>query len=763
MPTQYFPHDPWRIVEDQPDVTRNAFKQSIFSLGNGYMGLRGEIEEGLTASDGFPGTYLYGIYEDEPVVNYWKRVGLADKSGLFVEAPRWLSLHVTLNGEPLNMAQGRVSGYRRVLDLRTGLLTREFQWTAPSGLSVDVRSERFVSIARDPIAALRFSIKPLNGTAEISVSTGIDATVRNPGAVRSGWREIENSAPTPSTGLLVAATTTTDVQVATAMSILVDVDGHRILPISQENTQRRCFKTFKGAVSAGSVWRLEKIIAVRTSRETQRDQVVPICQAVLADAVQAGFETLRKEQAAAWAEYWSTRSLEIEGDAASQQGVNFSLFSLRQVYSGRDRSLNFVPKAYSVAYGGHYFWDTEITVFPCYLLSDPETAKALLQFRYNTLDQARAKARTLGLPGALFPWYTIDGREDSRIWEIHLLQVHINAVIAWAVRRYVDFTADTRFLADFGLELLVEIARFWTGRVSAPRTPNGPYTIRSVVGPDEYHMAVHNNCFTNCMAAHALQAAVEAVDTVRRLYPDSFHDLCTRLSLDAQEAIHWQDIARNLYVPYDAALGIHKQDDAFLDLDPITRDQIPESEIPLQKHWPWDKILRTRILKQPDVVQLMNTLNDRFDLEQKRRNYAFYEPICMHDSSLSPAEHGILASELGLHDEAFRYYLNIARMDLDDYNFNTADGLHATNMCGTLRVITEGFGGVRLRNGMLYVNPRCPSAWKRFKFTLHFQGRQIEVSATPQGSQLRLLSGPPLSVLFGERTVHLCIGSPERA
>jgi len=761
MAVQHFPYDPWQVRETAVDLKHNQFKESVFSLGNGYLAIRGEVEEGLSASDGFEGTYLYGVFETEPVTHYWKRGGFVQESSRLVPVPRWLGISVTVDGERMDLATGTTSEYSRVLDMRTGLLRREFVWTSPGGRSVAVQSERFLSLVRDHVAAMSWRIRPLDHDARIEVRTGIDAAPRSVMTGTSPWTLLEDQTTASDEAAVLVSTARSGFHVATAVRTEVKVAQATVQPPCSQRCDGRIEIVYDLTVPAGQWLELTKLVAVTSSRETPKDQVLVACMDQLQQAKLVGYEGLRAQHIQAWEAFWQEGSAPtIEGDTASQQGANYCAFSLRQVYSGRHADLNVVCKGYAEIYGGHYFWDCEITVLPYFLYADPAMARALLMFRYNTLDHARAKAHSLRLPGALFPWYTINGREDSRLQEIHLFEIHIDAVIAWAVGQYVQATGDEEFLASYGLEMLMEIARFWAGRVYLSPRKGGRYVINGVVGPDEYTHVVNNNCFTNVMAAHALELAAVSAKQIRQNFPKEFGALAKRLGYTDAEGYLWQQISDKMYIPHEEQMGIHPQDDTFLDLQPVDATKVAQSDIPLQKHWPWDMVLRSGVIKQPDVLLLMNTLNDRFTDQQKLNNYRFYEPLCMHDSSLSAIEHSILAGELGLDEDAFKYFLRVSRLDLDDYNFNTSEGQHSTSMSGALAAIVRGFGGVRMQADGLHVSPRCPKAWKSFSFPVHYLGRKISVTASATTARLELMEGQPITITLGSKQVALKNGKP---
>ncbi|HHT69419.1 MAG TPA: glycoside hydrolase family 65 protein, partial [Firmicutes bacterium] len=425
---------------------------------------------------------------------------------------------------------------------------------------------------------------------------------------------------------------------------------------------------------------------------------------------------------------WRDSDIRIEGDAAAQQGIRFNIFHLHQTYTGEDPRLNIGPKGFTgEKYGGSTYWDTEAYCLPFYLsTSDQEISRNLLIYRHNHLEKAKENAQKLGLKGALYPMVTMTGEECHNEWEITFEEIHRNGAIAHAIFNYVRYTGDQDYLKEYGLDVLVEISRFWASRVNfQPR--KGVYMILGVTGPNEYENNVNNNWYTNRIAAWCLEYTLEVLEQLRLNDQGEYQELTTRLNVSPEELEIWKDIVEKMYYPLVEDLGVFEQHDGFMDKELMSVDQIPAHELPLNQNWSWDRILRSCFIKQADVLQGLFFLGDRYGLETKKRNFDFYEPMTVHESSLSPCVYSIIAAEIGYQEKAYELYLRTARLDLDNYNNDTDDGLHITSMAGTWMSIVYGFGGLRIVDGHLCLAPFSPRQWKSYSFRLRFRNHRLEI------------------------------------
>jgi len=456
-----------------------------------------------------------------------------------------------------------------------------------------------------------------------------------------------------------------------------------------------------------------------------------------------------------WDAVWRRSDIEIDGDPENQQGIRFSLFHLEQTFRGRVPGANIGAKGLSGEfYNGNYFWDSEVYCLPYYLFQNPAAARALLEFRYRTLPQALDRARDLDCRGACFPVATIDGTESCTLWQHASLQFQPTTGVAYAVRHYWRVTGDDEFLAEMGLELLVQIGRFLASRCQySPRKKAWGYY--AVMGPDEFQMMVNHNAYTNFLGARSLEAALEALAWAENHAPADLKRVVEKTGLKPEERAKWAEIAANMYLPQDEATGVIEQHEGFFDLPHVDIKTIPATEFPLYHHWSYDRIYRNDMIKQPDVLLFLFLYSGRFDRETKRANYEYYEPRTIHESSLSPSVHSILATELGKHQEALDFFRFATRIDLDNYNRNTREGLHLTAIAGAWMNIVYGFGGFRSDGDRPVLAPVLPPHWKSYSFSLLYRDALIGVKVEAQGTRLTLRSGPPVDLELKGTTVSL--------
>ena len=455
---------------------------------------------------------------------------------------------------------------------------------------------------------------------------------------------------------------------------------------------------------------------------------------VAADGLRTGFDALLREQEAAWAARWHGCDIVIGGDPAAQQGIRFCIFMLLQTYTGVDTRLNIGPKGFTgEKYGGVTYWDTEAYCLPFYMATAGQAvARELLVYRFNQLDKAIENAAKLGFRdgAALYPMVTINGEECHNEWEITFEEIHRNGAIAYAVHNYIRYTGDRQYLADCGLEVLLSVARFWAQRITWSEARR-KYVMLGVTGPNEYENNVNNNWYTSYIACWSMRYAAEAARWVRENRPADYARICANRSFDeAAETARWREIADNMYLGEDRELGIFLQQDGYLDKEQVLVKDLDPAERPINQKWSWDRILRSCLIKQADVLQGLYFFGEDFDLETLRRNFRFYEARTVHESSLSPCVHAILAARIGDLDKAYELYLRTARLDLDDYNREVEEGCHVTSMAGSWLSVVEGFGGMRVKDGVLSLEPQLPAAWESLAFKINFRGRVLTVEVT---------------------------------
>ncbi|HEX2937900.1 MAG TPA: glycosyl hydrolase family 65 protein, partial [Ruminiclostridium sp.] len=497
----------------------------------------------------------------------------------------------------------------------------------------------------------------------------------------------------------------------------------------------------------GDTVTIEKYVAVCTSRDFEKDNLEETATQKLNDALKTGYDELFKEHCVALDNKWNECDVLIDGDVQAQQGIRYNIFQLNQTYTGDDPRLNLGPKGFTgEKYGGSTYWDTEAFCLPFYLYTNSEIARNLLYYRYLQLDKARGNARKLGLSGALYPMVTMDGEECHNEWEITFEELHRNGAMAYAVYNYTNYTGDKTYLDDYGIEELAEISRFWASRVNYNPTKD-KYMMLCVTGPNEYENNINNNWYTNTLAAWTMDYTRECLFDLKTRKPERYNSLISKISLSDAEIEKWKEISSKMHFPFVKELGIFEQQDLYMDKEQKLVQDIPENELPLNKHWSWDKILRSCFIKQADVIQAFYFFPQKYDKECKKRNFDFYEPRTVHESSLSPSVYSIVASQIGYKEKAYELYLRTSRLDLDNYNDDTDDGVHLTSMSGSWLAIVQGFAGVYVENDILTLNPFIPEQWKCYSFKMNFRGSKIKISVSTGKVNIELLNDKPLKIL----------------
>ncbi|GAA0553732.1 glycoside hydrolase family 65 protein [Chitinophaga japonensis] len=737
----YIKVDEWNIIEEGFDPHVNKVSESIFSIGNGRMGQRANFEEAYSG-ESLLGNYVAGVYyPDKTRVGWWKN-GYPEYFAKVLNAANWIGIDIRIGDEVLDLATCQVSGFRRVLNMKAGYLERSFTATLGSGKKVQVHAQRFCSIVDDEAGAIRYRITPLNFDGQLDITPFIDGDVKNQDANydEKFWEEVQRRTSGCS-AYLTLRTKKTGFDVCTGQQFRVYCEGEPVAePVLPVEAEKYVAGRIVVPVTAGQEVTIEKFAANLSSENHPRETLPDACRELVESCFAKGFDRMLEAQAAAWAAKWEESDIVIEGDAAAQQGIRFNIFQLHQTYTGEDARLNIGPKGFTgEKYGGAAYWDTEAYCIPFYLATaGPQVARNLLLYRYRHLPKAIENAAKLGFSNgaALYPMVTMNGEECHNEWEITFEEIHRNAAIAFAIYNYTRYTGDTAYLADYGLEVLLAIARFWAQRVSWSDARR-QYVMLGVTGPNEYENNVNNNWYTNTMAGWCLQYALEALEQVQREAPEKYAALLARIQFHTEgETVQWQHIIRHLCYPEDKALGIFLQQDGYLDKEQVLAKDLDPAQRPLNQHWSWDRILRSCFIKQADVLQGLYFLEDRFDEGTLRRNFDFYEPRTVHESSLSPCVHAIIAARLGDEQRAYEFYLRTSRLDLDDYNNDTEDGLHITSMAGTWMSVVEGFAGMRVRNGELHFAPFLPAKWQSFAFNVRFRGALLKVEVSRQGVRI---------------------------
>ena len=721
----------WNIIVQGFDPKQVTKHESLFSLGNGAMGCRANFEEQYTGET-FQGSYIGGVYyPDKTKVGWWKN-GYPEYFAKVLNAPSWIGLHIKINGEVLDLNTcTEVKNFRRQLNMKEGWYERSFTATLPNQQEIQVKALRLLSLRYDELGALRYEITPLTADAQLQIESYLDSGVKNNDA---NWDEhFWNTLAITHQGnraAIIAETKKTKFKVCTFMQNALAVNQQLVAAQATTHTADNYIsKQYEVNVKKGDTLAIEKIGGYVTAESnTENTLLAENTFALLNENI--NFATLLQQQKEDWAAIWETADIQIDGDVKAQQAIRFNIFHLNQTYSGKHSQLNIGPKGFTgEKYGGSTYWDTEAYCLPFYMATkSPQVARNLLLYRYKQLPQAIANAQKLGFSqgAALYPMVTMNGEECHNEWEITFEEIHRNGAIAFAIYNYVRYTGDSDYIKNYGIEVLIGIARFWAQRVSFSAEKE-KYVILGVTGPNEYENNVNNNFYTNYIAAWCLRYAAEQVNNTHTAHAS------------ADECKQWLHIADNIYLPYSEKYGIYLQQDGFLDKELKPTTALSPQERPINQHWSWDRILRSPYIKQADTLQGFYFFQNHFSKEALQKHYDFYSQFTVHESSLSPCVHSILAAKLGMIDEAYKLYLRTARLDLDDYNKEVHEGLHITSMAGTWLSIVEGFGGLQVEADKLTFAPQIPPTWQRYSFKVFFRGKVYKVEVLPTHHTVTIL------------------------
>lgn len=767
-PDPTYPLEAWCIRETAFDTASHFLDETLFALGNGYIGLRGTHEEGYSGPAGtsLDGTYLNGFYESEPISYPENAFGLARTNQFMLNVPNAKGVSLWLEGERFDLLQGTLHAYERVLDFRTGVLTRSVEWESPQGRRVALRSRRLVSFENKHLFALEYQVTPLNFSGSVTLAATLNGVVKNQeagddprvgSAVSGPALHFVESVQTDQLSMLLQRTHNSGFQLVSATHVTVDA-AHAV---QQAREGQRLEQRFAIAAAQGQTITLTKYGSYHSSRDYPEAELLQRGRETLGSAAAAGFEALCASQQKYLADFWQQADVQIAGDEALQQGMHFNQFHLLQSV-GRDGKTNISAKGVTgEGYEGHYFWDTEIYIFPFFLYSKPEIARKLLDYRYAGLPLARERARQMSHEkGALYPWRTIAGVECSAYFPAGTAQYHINADIAYSIKMYLEATNDMDYMIEAGAEIVMETARIWMGIGSYDR--EGRFVINQVTGPDEYTALVNNNYYTNAMAQMHLNFAAAIAERLQAEHPQEYARIAALTALDAGETAAWRRAAAQMFLPYDQPLQIHAQDDSFLSKKVWDFANTPKENYPLLLHYHPMVIYRHQVCKQADVVLVLLLLSDQFTLEDKRRDFDYYEAVTTHDSSLSSCIFSIIAAEVGYQDKAYDYFMETARLDLDDTHGNTHYGVHTAAMAGTWLGVAYGFAGMRVVRGELRFAPTVPKQWQHYSFKIHFQGALLEVQVAPGRTVYRLLQGDALAFRHCGEAVQLTASAPSK-
>ncbi|MGX7393587.1 glycoside hydrolase family 65 protein [Carnobacterium mobile] len=738
MVKRLFEVDPWKIVSSSLEKKDKRLQESLTSIGNGYMGMRGNFEEGYSG-DSHLGTYLAGVwFPDKTRVGWWKN-GYPEYFGKVINATNFIPVEVYVNGQKIDLANDFIKDYKIELNMKTGILHRSYS-LIKDGNEICLHFKRFVSLTIKELALIEVSAEMLQGEAAISFVPLMDGNVSNEDSnyEENFWIEMDRGIGEKSYLTTKTIPNNFGIEqftVTTMMQTLAEEAESR--QTAEKAMQVR--EEINYQLSTGEKACVTKLVSVVTSRDIVPEKQKTAAALILDQAAAKGPAELEAEHIAAWAERWHKADVVIEGDDESQQGIRFNIFQLFSTYYGEDSRLNVGPKGFTgEKYGGATYWDTEAYIVPMYLsVADEAVTEQLLKYRFDQLPGAFHNAEQQGLKGALYPMVTFNGIECHNEWEITFEEIHRNSTIAYAIYNYTNYTGKEEYLLTKGIDVLTAIARFWADRVHYSARSDH-YMIHGVTGPNEYENNVNNNWYTNRMAVWELEYTLESLEKISITKQ-------AELNVTDEETAYWKDIIAKMYYPYNEELGVFVQHDTFLDKDLRPVASLDTAEQPINQHWSWDKILRSCFIKQADVLQGIYYLNHEFTMEEKQRNFDFYEPMTVHESSLSPSIHAVLAAELGNTEKAVEFYARTARLDLDNYNNDTEDGLHITSMSGGWLAIVQGFAGMRTADAQLSFKPFCPAGWDSYNFMIKYRGRLLHITVTKETVKVVLVEGNALT------------------
>ncbi|MEH1965575.1 beta-phosphoglucomutase [Nostoc sp.] len=751
--SRHFIYTDWILIETQFDPEQLHSKETVFTIGNGYLGTRGCFEEGYPHA--LPATFINGVYDDVPVV-YTE----------LVNCPDWLPLVVIVNGDRFRLDQGEILRYDRQLDLRQGLLSRYLRWRSPSGNIIDISFERFASLADPHVLGLRCHLTPVDFDGLIEVQASINGYPENQGF--NHWEGLDQG-KTDQGIWLQRRTRSSRIELCMAAKVRI-LGTEASLQVSTAPGYPTLSTSY--LAKAQQTVTVEKLVTVFTSREIETP--VPAAQEKLAHL--PDYATLLKANEQAWNEVWQQSDILIEGDSTAAFAVRYNLFQLLIAGPRHDDRVSIPAKTLSgFGYRGHIFWDTEIFMLPLFIFTQPAIAHNLLSYRWHTLPGARRKAAHYGYKGAMFAWESADTGdevtprwalgsdfygEDVRIW-CRDREIHINADIPYAVWNYWQATGDDEWMQKCGAEVILDAAIFWGSRVEF-NPERKKYEIRGVIGADEYHEFVHNNAFTNRMAQWHLEKAIAVYDWLVQKFPERATELEQKLKFTPEEQSHWQDIIAKILFLYDPLTELIEQFEGFFQLEDINLADYEGRDRSMQAILGVDKINKYQVIKQPDVLMLLYLMRESVDFPYSDKalqtNWDYYAPRTdiTYGSSLGPAVHAILASDLDKSIEAYELFMRALMVDLEDNRGNTNDGIHGASAGGIWQAVIFGFGGIQLTENGPVANPHLPPGWTRLKFKLHWQGKwhdfdlhgeQVSQDITHQLEylQLSLSPNPPLS------------------
>ena len=752
--------DPWSIIENKFDSTKMIDSESIFSLGNGKIGQRGNFEEDFSNNKTI-GNYISGIYfRDKTKVGWWKK-GYPEYFAKMVNCPNWNKIRISINNQLLDLNKCKILSFKRELNMKEGWCERKALVLTNNSIKIEIQSKKFISLKRVNIGAINYKIKVFDDNVNINVFPCIDINVKNND---SNWNEpflqTIDSISKNNLSIVNSKVINSEFQISTFFKSTYSLNNKKVdIKYLESNDENLIGSSSVFSLNKDDELTIFKVGGYINSNDSRKKDFNNIIEKECENALKTGFIDLCKENTDEWKKIWDDSDIIINGDVKSQQAIRFNIFHLNQTFNGNDSSLNIGPKGFTgEKYGGVTYWDTEAYCIPFYLgTKDSTVAKNLLNQRYDQLKNAIKNAEKIGLNhgAALYPMVTVNGEECHNEWEITFEEIHRNAAIAQAIKKYVTTTGNYKFLENKGIKILIAISRFWQQRVNYSQLIN-KYVILGVTGPNEYENNVDNNWYTNYSAKWCLEFTIKQLSEIAKRKNIDKEIVFKNNNINIQEIANWKKIIKNIHLPYSKDLNVFIQNDGFLnkDLQPI--DNIKSDERPINQNWSWDKILRSPYIKQADVLQGFYFFENDFSKSELESNFNYYEQFTVHESSLSACIHSILASRMNKIEKAYEYYIRASRLDLDDYNKEIKQGLHITSMGGSWMSIIEGFAGVRIFKEKLYINTNIPKNWDSYSFKLNVKNRKISVLINKHETKIKLLLGEKIDIVLNnqETTIY---------
>lgn len=763
--------DPWRLVEHRFDPTRAALSETLFSIGNGYLGLRANSFDGRDAHE--HGTFINGLHETWKIQHAEHAYGFAEVGQTIINAPDAKVIRLYVDDEPLDPSSAEFLDFEQSLDFRSGISRRAIVWRTPSGKQVRVEGTRMVSFAERHLAVMTFEVELLDSDTALTISSQLlNRQDEETEYGRSGDTDprkaerLEDRVLIPEEHWQDGAFSALGYRVARSGMTVAAMVHHTIETSDDVEVERSvgpdiAKDVFHIQARKGSVIRLTKLVSYHTSSRMPARELLDRCRRTLERAALAGLDAERERQRTWLAAFWERSDVEIEHDDRLQQAIRWNLLQLAQA-SARADGLGIAAKGVSGSgYSGHYFWDGEIYALPFLIYTDPVAARNALRMRVRMLPAARRRARMLNEDGALFPWRSINGEEASAYYAAGTAQYHINADVTYTVAKYVRATGDLQFLATGGIDIVVETARLWATLGFWRTSESGKsFHIDGVTGPDEYTTVVDDNLFTNVMARFNLRYAAHALAVLERDLPEDYLRAIERLDVDPAEPTEWLRIASSIAIPYAEQLGVHPQDSHFLEREVWDLTHTPQDRFPLLLHYHPLVIYRFQVLKQADVVLALLLQGNHFTLEQKRADFDYYDPLTTGDSTLSAIVQAIIAAEIGYQELALSYLTDAAYVDLENRHGNTADGVHVASVGGVWMSLVNGFAGMRDHAERLSFDPRLPPGWPSLTFRLQWHGARLHIVLRQDSLRIDALDGDPVTLFVRGHEFEVRVGSP---